>query len=322
MDRIKLGHGGGGVMTRELIKNIIYKHLKNNYLARQTDGVNLGIIGADLVVTCDGFVANPIFFKGGNIGKLAVCGTINDLAVMGAKPKYLTLSLIIEEGFLISEFEKIIKSIAVEIKKSNVLIVAGDTKVVEKGKADGIFISMSGVGIKDSLNNFPQKPVEGDLLVINGNIGDHSVAMLSSRGDFNLKTRIKSDCKNLYPLISELFDNCNNVKFLRDITRGGLAAVLTEIRDMYKLGLEVWEKEIKIKKEVKVFCNILGLDPLILANEGKILAIVSENNKAFLPKDFFVIGKVTKGDKVVLKKSTGSQRLIECPSGELLPRIC
>jgi hydrogenase expression/formation protein HypE len=322
MDRIKLGHGGGGEMTSNLIKNILFKHLKNDFLLEQTDGANLGFPAGELVVTCDGFVASPLFFKGGDIGKLAVCGTINDLAVMGATPKYLTLGLIIEEGLLISDLEKIIKSIAREVKKGNVLIVAGDTKVVEKGKGDGLYINMSGVGLKEGSGKFPKKINEGDVLVINGSIGDHSMAMITSRGEYNLNSSIKSDCQNLYPLINTLFEKCKDVKFLRDVTRGGLSAVLSEVNNSYGLGLEVWEKNIKIKKQVKTFCNMLGLDPLIMANEGKVLAILPENQIKFLPVDFFVIGKVTSGNKVVLKKINGSKRLIDCPSGELLPRIC
>jgi hydrogenase expression/formation protein HypE len=321
MNRILLGHGSGGKLTANLIKDIFYKHLGNDFLARETDGANLGTLDGEVVTTTDGFVVSPLFFPGGDIGKLAVCGTLNDLAVMGAKPKYLTLSFIIEEGFLVKDLEKIVVSIAKEAKEAGVMVVAGDTKVVEKGNVDGLYISTTGIGVRKQEGEFPKKIEKGDLIAINGSIGDHAVALIAARGDFDFKTDIKSDCQNLSRLCQNLAQKCPSLKFMRDITRGGLATILNEVSSHYGVGIEIEEAKVPIKKEVSSVCNLLGFDPFYLANEGKLVAIVSPEDK--LPDKMIVIGKITgEHGKVVLRNEIGGRRIIDTPDGEILPRIC
>jgi len=358
MDRILLGHGSGGKLTADLIKNIFYKHLGNDFLAAETDGANLGKLDGEVVTTTDGFVVKPLFFPGGDIGKLAVCGTLNDLAVMRAKPKYLTLSFIIEEGFLVKDLEKIVKSAAKEANKAGVLVVAGDTKVVEKGNADGLYISATGIGVKNFKGDFPKEVKKGDLIAINGSIGDHAVALIAARRDFDFKTDVKSDCQNLSPLCESLAKNCPSLKFMRDITRGGLATILNEVSSHYGVGIEIEEQKVPIKKEVASVCNLLGFDPLYLANEGKLFAIISPEDRENLENlnadcfssppssrsrtisneliiraerrgdekyntELIVIGRVTgEHEKVVLKNQLGGKRIIDIPDGEILPRIC
>jgi len=322
MDKITLAHGGGGKRTRELISNLFLKYL-NPYLKILTDGVNLGDLKRT-VVTTDGFVVDPLFFPGGNIGKLAICGICNDLAVMGAKPKFITMNFIIEEGFLTLDLEKIIKSIASEAKSAGIDIVAGDTKVVPKGHGGGIYISGTGVGEMVYKNDLPGKIKEGDLVFVNGSIGDHSAALLVARNDFKLSSKLKSDCQNIYPEIKNLLDKSKEVKFLRDITRGGLAAILNELAEYASCGIEIAENSIPFKKEVLSLCAMLGYDFLTLACEGRFLAVIDANDeKIALSMGLTKIGAITDNHKkVVLKTKIGGERVIDLPDGELLPRIC
>jgi hydrogenase expression/formation protein HypE len=333
---ISLNHGSGGLLTRNLINDLFVKYFNNNEVRELTDSAILNVTENQLAFTTDGYVVDPIFFPGGNIGKLAVCGTVNDLAVSGAKPMYLSSSFIIEEGFSYDDLETIVKSMADEAKAAGVKIVAGDTKVVNKGKCDKLFITTSGVGVFEK-NNTPTttgKNIEiGDKIIINGNIGDHSIAITSVREKLRFETQTISDCASLNGIIALLTQNCKNVRFMRDATRGGLGAVTCELAEMVNLGIELDEDALPISEPVQSACEIFGYDPLFLANEGKFLAVVPANEaqmavetlrKHPLGQNAAIIGEVTNNNpgKVILKTFIGGKRLITLPMGAQLPRIC
>ncbi|CAH2213310.1 hydrogenase expression/formation protein HypE [Tepidibacter aestuarii] len=334
MSIITLGHGSGGKLTHNLIEDIFYKYFDNDILLQKNDSSILPKLEGKIAVTTDSFVINPIFFNGGDIGKLSVCGTVNDLAMSGAKPLYITVGFIIEEGFEIENLEKIVESIAITAKNANVKIVAGDTKVVEKGSADKIYINTTGIGVIDKdiyLSGENAKP--GDKIIISGSLGDHGVCIMSKRKNLEFDVSVKSDCNLLNKLIEEILDTSNNVKVLRDPTRGGLATTLNEFASHSKRSISINEEDIPVKDEVRSMCEILGLDPLYIANEGKVVLIVSKedaqrvvevmrNNP--MGKDAQIIGEVLEDNKkiVSLKTDIGGTRLLSMPSGELLPRIC
>ena len=332
---ILLGHGSGGSMMHELIENVFIKHFANSILKEQTDAAVLHVGSTEIAFTTDSFVIDPLFFPGGDIGKLAVCGTVNDLAVSGAEPLYLSVSFIIEEGFPLKNLETIAESLAAEAKKAGVLIVTGDTKVVNRGKCDKLFINTSGIGlirkerihISKALNITP-----GDVIIINGTIGDHGMAVMNVRESFDFKTNIESDCASLNHMIRDLLDKFP-VKFMRDPTRGGVATVLNELAGKIDLGIVIDESALPVSKGVKAICEILGFDPLHIANEGKVLIVAGEENGSGiieslrnndLGKQSAVIGRVVSDHKgkVVLKNETGGHRIIDSLSGDILPRIC
>lgn len=328
MDRITLAHGGGGKKTEDIIRGIFQKYLNDPILAEMDDGAVL----EDLVFSTDSFVVKPLFFPGGDIGRLAVSGTVNDIAVMGAQPLFLSLGFILEEGLELSVLGKILKSIRKAKEESGVRIVTGDTKVVERGKADGIYINSSGIG-KLAVSPPPdRRRIEpGDLIVINGEIGLHGTAILVAREELGLKAEIKSDVAPLWPLIKEILSP--EIKFMRDPTRGGLAAVLNEIVEAMSFGVRIWEDKLPVSEEVAGICEVLGFDPLQLANEGKVVVFVKKEaadtvlDKMLshpLGRKAKVIGEVTEEfpGKAVLKTTLGTHRIIEQPMGELLPRIC
>ena len=333
---ITLNHGSGGRITHDLITNLFLKYFNNDKLHGLTDSAVIDTEEGSLAFTTDGYVVDPIFFPGGNIGKLAVCGTVNDLSVSGATPKYLSSSFFLEEGFSLTDLEEIVKSMAEEAKKAGVLIVTGDTKVVPKGKCDKIFINTSGIGflknafrsIGDGLNVKP-----GDKLIINGTLGDHAIAILASRESLKFETEIISDCAPLNQLIQQALQVCPEIAFMRDATRGGLATVACELSSKTRTGIILDEKAIPVKESVQAICEIFGFDPLFLANEGKVLMVVpSEKSELVLKtlqsnplgKDASIIGEVTaeNAGKVVLKTFTGGKRLVDMPAGVQLPRIC
>ncbi|NPA54142.1 MAG: hydrogenase expression/formation protein HypE [Aquificae bacterium] len=332
MNQILLSHGGGGEETQKLIKDLFFKYFSNPILEKMEDAAVIDIKGK-LAFTTDSFTVSPIFFKGGNIGKLAIAGTVNDLAMMGAKPKYLSCSFIIEEGLPFEDLEKIVKSMAEELKKSGAKIITGDTKVVPKGSADKIFINTTGIGeiIYEGISASNLK--EGDVIIVSGTIGDHGACIMAQREGIELEGELSSDCATLWPLVENLIDANITIKAMRDPTRGGLAAVLNEWAEQSGIGIEVEEEKIPIKEEVQGMCELLGLEPLSLANEGKVIIAVPEEEaqkavevlrKHPLGKDAQIIGKVIsdyKG-KVILKSPYGSKRVLEPPAGELLPRIC
>jgi hydrogenase expression/formation protein HypE len=333
--KILLGHGSGGQLMHQLISDIIVKHFNNDILNEQTDSAILNLPSSEIAFTTDSFVIDPIFFPGGNIGKLAVCGTVNDLAVSGAEPLYLSVSFIIEEGFPIKDLEKITESLAAEAKYAGVQIVTGDTKVVNKGKCDKIFINTSGIGrIKEGNRNIPyaRNICAGDAVIINGTIGDHGMAVMNARESFNFRTTVESDCASLNRMIHEVLDKFP-VKFMRDPTRGGVATVLNELAEKTKLGIEISESDLPVSNGVRAMCEVLGFDPLHIANEGKVLIICNQDDAQsilnimkdnVLGKKSAVIGRIVNDHpgRVVLKNETGGRRIIDSLTGDLLPRIC
>ncbi len=334
-DFITLNHGSGGKASSDLIQEVFIKSFGqvDNILA---DSAILNIPKNQIAFTTDSFVVDPIFFPGGDIGKLAICGTVNDLAVSGAIPKYISISFILEEGFFIKDLKEIANSIAQQAEKSNVKIVTGDTKVVHKGKCDKIFINTTGIGIFNSdlayISN-GQKIKAGDKIIINGALGDHSIAVLGARNEIEFNVDVKSDCACLNHLIADIINKNVEVKFMRDITRGGLATILNELVRITDFGIEINEKDIPINESVMGLCEILGFDPLYLANEGKVLLVVDPKDaektinsmqRNTLGKESVVIGEVVNDHQrmVVGKTEVGGKRIIDILQGEQLPRIC
>ncbi len=333
-DKILLAHGSGGKLSHRLLKELVFPYLSNPILDKADDAAVFTLEGR-LAFTTDSFVVKPLFFPGGDIGKLAVCGTVNDLAVMGARPLYLTASCIIEEGFEIERLEKIIKSMAKAAADCAVKIVGGDLKVVEKNAADGIFINTAGIGrIEPKVELSGNNARPGDLVIVNGNIGEHGAAVMSSRQDYRLKSAIKSDCAGLNGLTREILKATKDVHVMRDPTRGGVATTLNEIAQQSKVKIEIDEEALPIPEAVKGFSEILGIDPLYLANEGKVLVIAGERSagkalaamrKNPLGRNSRIIARVTEKTTeplVLLRTRIGSLRIVDMLSGEQLPRIC
>ena len=331
---ISLNHGSGGSLTGKLIRDIFSKRFGMD--EPLTDSAVLEKNGALVSFTTDSYVVDPIFFPGGNIGKLAICGTVNDLAVSGAVPVYISASLIIEEGFPFHDLEKIADSMAEEAKNAGVRIVTGDTKVVEKGKCDKIFITTSGIGIlHPDFEHISggRKVRPGDKLLINGPVGNHAIAVLGARNALTFNTPVVSDCASLNHLISRVLEECGEVHFMRDLTRGGLATVLNELTGMILSGIIINESSVPVDEPVKGLCEILGFNPLYLANEGKVLFVVSnkEHKKVLnvlrshpLGKYSEIIGEIVENGSnlVTLNTSIGGRRILDMPSGIQLPRIC
>ena len=335
-EKILLSHGNGGRMMHHLIENLFLKYFKNTILNEQTDAAILPVNSPEMAFTTDSFVIDPLFFPGGNIGKLAVCGTVNDLAVSGADPLYISVAFIIEEGFSMKDLESIVESLAEEAGKAQVIVVTGDTKVVNKGKCDKLFINTAGIGSVRKGNRLVSKARNikpGDLIFINGTIGDHGMAVMSARESFNFKTPVISDCASLNHLIREVLDQSSGVKFMRDPTRGGVATVLNELAGKSGRGIEIDESALPVTRGVTAMCELLGFDPLHIANEGKVLIVADQAQgdhileimkRNILGKQGAIIGRVT-GDhpgKVVLKTETGGRRIIDTLTGDPLPRIC
>ncbi len=333
-EKILLSHGSGGLLTNELINRVILKHIGCDELNKLNDSALINLDVGKICFTTDSYVINPIFFPGGDIGSLAVHGTVNDLAVAGATPLYLSLSFIIEEGLSLDEFEKILISISEAAKEANVKIVAGDTKVVHKGKCDKIFINTSGIGIYEYQNSISPESIRvGDVIILNGCIAEHGAAILCKREELNIESDIISDSSPLNNLIYKIKQVSKNIHCMRDATRGGIGVILLELAKQSGKNFIIDEKEIPIKENVKSVCNILGLDPLFIANEGKFLLfcskddaeeILKEMKKHKYGKNASIIGYVKEnGDgKVFLKTEIGSLREIDMPVGELVPRIC
>ncbi|MDZ7741095.1 MAG: hydrogenase expression/formation protein HypE [Bacteroidota bacterium] len=335
-DKILLGHGSGGQMSHDLIKGLFVKYFHNKFLSPQSDSSILPVQTEKIAFTTDSFVVDPIFFPGGDIGKLAIAGTVNDLAVSGAKPLYLSCSFIIEEGLPMETLEKIVRSMAGEAEKAGILITTGDTKVVDKGKCDKIFINTTGVGelepeYKDISSGAGIQP--GDRIILNGSIADHGMAIMAARNDLNIQSKILSDCACLNGLIAEAMAAGKNIRFMRDATRGGLGTVLSELAGGRKFGVQVEEDHIAVKENVRGICELLGFDPIYVANEGKVLMvaekedadkIVERMRKHPLGKETSVIGEITEDHpgKAWITTKIGGKRLIDMLAGEQLPRIC
>ncbi|HER25358.1 MAG TPA: hydrogenase expression/formation protein HypE [Candidatus Atribacteria bacterium] len=332
--KILLSHGSGGKLSFNLIRKLFLSNFNNPYLERLDDGAILNIEGLKLAYTTDSYTVDPLFFKGGNIGELAVYGTVNDLAMCGAIPKYLSCSFIIEEGFSLNLLEKIVLSIRDASEIAQVDIVTGDTKVVNRGAADKIFINTSGVGIvKEGVNISGSNAKVGDVVLINGYIGSHGIAVLSEREGLKFETEIRSDTAPLSSLVANMLDICKDIHVLRDPTRGGLSTTLNEIALSSRVDIEINEGDIPIQEEVRAACEILGYDPLYLANEGKLVAFIpSEIAPDMLKKmkenkygkESRIIGRVLKKSegKVYLNTAVGGKRIIDMLTGEQLPRIC
>lgn len=332
-DRILLAHGSGGRLAHELIKQGFIKVLANPLLAKMDDAAVFDLSGR-LAFTTDSHVVSPIFFPGGDIGKLAVCGTVNDLAMSGAKPLYLSLALIIEEGLPQSDLNQIVASIQKSAKEAEVEVITGDTKVVNRGSADKLFINTAGIGIIPegvSISGSNARP--GDKVILSGTIGDHGIAVLSQREGLSFSTRLKSDCAPLAGLVGEMLATSLNIHCLRDPTRGGLATTLNELASQSEVGIKIEEAKIPVPEEVLAACEMLGLDPLYVANEGKLVAIVpAEDAEAILAamqgssygKKAAIIGEITAEHpgRVVMKTSLGTSRIIDMLVGDSLPRIC
>ncbi len=333
---ILLAHGSGGKHTHTIISDLFLRYFENPVLLQRGDSAVLNIQGEQIAFTTDSYVVTPIFFPGGDIGKLSICGTVNDLAVSGAVPKYISAGFIIEEGFSMDELEKIVISMNKEAKKAEVLIVAGDTKVVSKGQCDKIFINTSGVGVLEKKYEHitgGEKIETGDKIIINGAIAQHGIAIMYARNFDSFRTDILSDCSSLNHLIRDILNTGARIKFLRDATRGGLATVLCEITQNRNFGIEVFEEKVPVDENVRGFCELLGLDPFYIANEGKIVVVVHPDdeimvlnamNNNILGKESTVIGQIVSSHpgKTVMQTSVGGRRLIDMLAGEQLPRIC
>ena len=331
-DKILLAHGSGGKLSHDLIEKNFVPAFGNPVLNKLDDSAVFELSGR-LAFTTDSFVVSPIFFPG-DIGKLAVNGTVNDLAMIGAIPLYLSLSFIIEEGFLIAELEKIVSSINQAADEAGVKIVAGDTKVVNQGSADKLFINTSGVGIvAPGVDISGANAIPGDKVIVSGSLGDHGIAVLSQREGLKFQVPIESDCAPLNKLVAEVLETSANIHCLRDPTRGGLATTLNEFAKQSQIGIRIEEENIPINKAVLAACELLGFDPLYVANEGKLVAVVapSDADKVLAKMrqnqygaEATIIGEVVNEHpgQVVMKTSLGSSRIVDMPVGELLPRIC
>jgi hydrogenase expression/formation protein HypE len=331
-DKILLAHGSGGKLMHDLIQSFM-PDLTNPILEKMDDAAVFNISGK-VAFTTDSYIVNPIFFAGGDIGRLAVCGTVNDLAMSGAKPLYLSLAFIIEEGLPVADLKKILGSIKKAATESGVKIVTGDTKVVNKGSADKLFINTAGVGIvPEGVDISASNAKVGNKIILSGNIGDHGIAVLSQREGLKFNTPVPSDCAPLNGLVADILTVSKNIHCMRDPTRGGLATTLNDFAEKSNVGIRIEEGKIPVAKAVQAACELLGLDPLYIANEGKLAAVVpSKNANAVLNamkknkygKNAVIIGEVTAEHprRVVMKTALGASRIVDMPVGELLPRIC
>lgn len=327
--QIKLAHGNGGSENNELITKIFYQAFANEILEKSEDAAI--IENGKLAFCTDSFTISPLFFNGGDIGKISVCGTCNDLAMMGAKPKYLSLAVIIEEGFEFEMLQKIVDSIKKELELNGAIIVTGDTKVVPKGSVDKIFINTTGIGEVQQNDISANNIKEDDVIIVSRDIGTHGATIFAQREGIELQSNLKSDCASLYPIVQKLLDENVTIHALRDATRGGVSAVLNEWAKASNICIEVEEESIPVCDEVKGLCEILGFEATALANEGtfliatrkedapKILSLLKQFNE-----NASIIGKVTmeQTKKVILNSSWGTKRYLDTPTGELLPRIC
>jgi hydrogenase expression/formation protein HypE len=331
---VLLAHGGGGKLTQQLIKKMFLSSFSNPHLDPLHDGATLRLDGAQVAFTTDSYVVNPLFFPGGNIGSLAVHGTVNDLSMCGAHPLYLSAGFIIEEGLPMDDLWRIVVAMQEAATESGVTLVTGDTKVVDRGKGDGLFINTAGIGsLQPGVAIHPDRAQPGDRILLNGPIADHGIAIMSVREGLEFETTIESDSAPLNGLVKEMLKASKNIRVLRDPTRGGVASALNEIAGQSGVGMQLREDRILVREEVRGACELLGLDPLYVANEGKLIAIVpaGETDRILramhahpLGRDGAVIGEITASHPgvVTMKSSIGGTRVVDMLSGEQLPRIC
>lgn len=333
-DTIQLAHGGGGKLTQQLISSLFYPYFKNSILEQEHDSAQIKLSGNRIAFTTDSFVVDPIFFPGGNIGDLAINGTVNDLLCSGATPQYLSAGFIIEEGFPISSLKKIVETMAEAARKAGVYIVTGDTKVIEHTKGNQIYINTSGIGVIDEkIALSPNKVEPGDVIIVTGRIGEHGTCILSTRNNLGFESEVISDTASLNEIVSRLTQQLDSIHVMRDPTRGGLSSTLNEIAETAHVSIEIDEAKLPISDGVNAACELLGLDPLYVANEGILLVFVkSEDAEKALQiiresehgENAEIIGRVTdeKSKNVYLKSLFGNKRIIEMITGEQLPRIC
>ncbi|MDA8121257.1 MAG: hydrogenase expression/formation protein HypE [Deltaproteobacteria bacterium] len=333
-DRILLSHGEGGKRTRDLIRKVIAKRFENPVLSPLLDSGLLGRLEGEIAFTTDGYVVTPAIFPGGDIGRLAVCGTLNDLAVCGARPVAISCSLILEEGFPVETLESILDSMKVAAQEGNVVVACGDTKVVEKGNADGIFITTAGIGVlHDGWRPAPEKVRPGDRVILSGTMGDHQAAILIARNRLEISANIESDVAPLSSMLLEVLAAFGGkVRFMRDPTRGGVGVSLNEMAESSRSRILLDEKRLPVAESVRGVCEILGFDPLYLANEGKALLIVDGKAADSIigtlrgkryGRDAAIIGEVTEGQPgVLMRTAVGGLRAVDYPVGDQLPRIC
>ncbi|MDB4582323.1 hydrogenase expression/formation protein HypE [Draconibacterium sp.] len=335
-EKILLSHGSGGKQSHDIIQNLFFNYFDNEILGAGSDSAILNMQSENLAFTTDSFVVDPLFFPGGDIGKLAVCGTVNDIAVSGAIPKYLSVGFIIEEGLEYSVLERVVKSLAETAKQANIKIVTGDTKVVNRGKCDKLFINTTGIGeldLKFKQISLGKNILSGDKILINGFIADHGIAVMSARNELKVYADVQSDCAPLNNLIAEVLTVSENVRFMRDATRGGLATVLAEIVQNKNFGIHLNEEKIPVRESVRGMCEFFGFDPLYVANEGKVAIIVPANDaeivleimrKNEFGREAQIIGEIVNDHpgKVVMQTQIGGKRIIDMLLGDQLPRIC
>jgi hydrogenase expression/formation protein HypE len=334
IERIELAHGAGGRLTHDLISRLFKTSFSNVYLDEMSDAAVLPESPGRLAFTTDSYVIQPVFFRGGDIGKLSVCGTVNDLSMVGATPLYLTAGFILEEGFEVGDLRRIVASMAAAAEQAGVLIVGGDTKVVERGSADRIFINTAGIGrIGNGVELSARQVRTGDRILVSGTMGDHGMAILSEREGIEFRTPLVSDCAPLNGLVASILPNHRDVRVMRDPTRGGLATSLVELARSSGLGFEIEELSVPVSEGVRAACELLGFDPLYVANEGKLIAITSsEDAEALLQtmqehplgRDARIIGRVVTEHpgKLTMKTILGVRRVVEMLAAEQLPRIC
>lgn len=333
-DKVLLGHGSGGRLSAELLQKIFLPAFQNPTLNGLNDQAMVNVDGVRLAFTTDSFVVKPLFFPGGDIGSLAVNGTINDLAVGGAEPLFLSAAFILEEGLPLETLQRVVASLGRAAAEAGVTVVTGDTKVVEKGKGDGLFINTSGIGrVLPGINLSADQARPGDSIILSGSIGDHGITILSQREGLEFESPIVSDCAALHTLVAAMMDASPAIRCMRDPTRGGLSSALNEIAAQSNVGVELDESTIPVKEAVRGACELFGLDPLYVANEGKLVAIVDPNYAEHivaamrahpLGREARVIGKVTESNSglVMMRTSLGTTRIVDMLSGDQLPRIC
>jgi len=333
-DRILLEHGGGGLLSHELVAEVFLPSFRNAYLERLEDSAVITLGDRKLCFTTDSYVIDPLFFPGGNIGSLAVHGTINDLSVCGGIPLMMSAGFIIEEGFPMEDLKRITQSMAEAARTAGVSIVTGDTKVVARGAADGLFINTSGVGTIEYPNPLSVESIQpGDAILVSGTIGDHGATVLSKRKELGLISEIRSDSAPLNGLIASILAVSPNIHCMRDPTRGGLGAILAEIAGQSGLSLSISEAELPVREEVRGVCEILGFDPFFLANEGKVAIFCASTDAELIlntlrdheyGREARIIGTVGKrdGGELILQTAIGGSRVVDLPLGELVPRIC
>jgi hydrogenase expression/formation protein HypE len=334
-EQIVMGHGAGGRMSHQLIQKAFMSAFDNPALRAGDDAARLeSSFHQNLAISTDSHVVFPLFFPGGDIGRLAVCGTVNDVAMLGARPLYLTAGFILEEGLPIETLHRVVAAMKAAADEAGVQIVAGDTKVVQKGKADGLYITTAGVGvIRPDVNIGGSQAQAGDVVILSGSIGDHGIAVLDARGELGFQSTVQSDVAPLNHLIEAMLNVSNQVHVLRDPTRGGLATTLNEIAAQSNMGILLNEEKIPVRPEVAAACEMLGFDPLYVANEGKLVAIVARQDADSVIKamratpygeDAVIIGEVVDNPRgrVLLKTALGTTRIVDMLAGEMLPRIC